>query len=81
MDPTLRKGDIVAASDGLYAYSGPSSDWRASGEFTPVASYPGLSAEVRTRLGEMKVSPAATEVTAPVVTGSVAPRIRRAQVE
>lgn len=75
-DPTLRKGDIVAASDGLYAYSGPSSDWRQSGDFTPVASFPGLGAESRTRLGEMKVSPGTAEMPPPVITGSVAPQIR-----
>lgn len=81
MDPTLRKGDIVAATDGLYAYSGPSSEWHPGGDFTPVASYPGLGADVRARLGEMKVAPGAMDATAPVVTGSVAPQIRRALVE
>lgn len=81
MDPTLRKGDIVAASDGLYAYSGTATDWQQAGQFTPISSYPGLGAELRAKLGEMKVAPAATEMSPPVVTGSVAPRIRRAQVE
>jgi hypothetical protein len=80
MDPTLRKGDIVATTDGLYAYSGGSSDWNQSGQFTPIASYPGLSAELRTRLGEIKVTPAGSETSPPIVTGSTAP-IRRAQVD
>ncbi|MGA7070890.1 MAG: hypothetical protein WBZ30_05655, partial [Bradyrhizobium sp.] len=30
-------------------------------EFIPVASYPGLTAGVRARLGEMKVAPVAAE--------------------
>src|SRR5207237_989135 len=33
-------------------------------EFTPVASYPGLTSEVRARLGEMKVAPTSTETIA-----------------
>jgi hypothetical protein len=32
--------------------------------FPPVASYPGLTAEVRARLGEMKVAPVAAEMVA-----------------
>ena len=31
-------------------------------DFTPVASYPGLTAEVRARLGEMKVAPVSAEM-------------------
>ena len=31
-------------------------------EFTPVAAYPGLTAEVRARLGEMKVAPVSAEM-------------------
>ncbi|MEA2943892.1 MAG: hypothetical protein QOD09_4421, partial [Bradyrhizobium sp.] len=30
-------------------------------EFTPVASYPGLTADVRARLGELKVAPVVAE--------------------
>jgi hypothetical protein len=33
-------------------------------DFTPVASYPGLTAEVRARLGEMKVAPVRAETVA-----------------
>jgi hypothetical protein len=33
-------------------------------EFTPVASYPGLTADVRARLGEMKVAPVSAEMVA-----------------
>jgi hypothetical protein len=52
LDGSLRPGDVIATSDGLVAYSG--------GKFSPVASYPGLTPEVRARLGEMKVAPAST---------------------
>jgi hypothetical protein len=81
MDPTLRHGDIVATTGGFYAYRGASADGRQGGEFTPIASYAGFGADLRARLGETKVAPSAIEVPAPVVTGSVTPRIRRAQVE
>ena len=33
-------------------------------EFTPVASYPGLTAQVRARLGEMKVAPVRADTVA-----------------
>ena len=33
-------------------------------EFTPIASYPGLTADVRARLGEMKVAPVGAEMIA-----------------
>lgn len=55
MDPTLRAGDIIATGTGLVAYSGTRG--RSGGDFTPVASYTGLTAEARARLGEMKVAP------------------------
>ena len=37
-------------------------------DFTPVASYPGLTAEVRARLGEMKVAPVNAEMISETVT-------------
>jgi Protein of unknown function (DUF2865) len=56
LDASLRAGDIVATTDGLVAYSGIKVGNNQSPEFTPVASYPGLTADVRARLGEMKVA-------------------------
>ena len=61
LDNSLRAGDVVATTDGLVAYSGVRADGQA-GEFTPIASYPGLTAAVRARLGEMKVAPVTAEV-------------------
>ena len=52
---------MVATTDGLVAYSGVRADGGA-GDFTPIASYPGLTAAVRSRLGEMKVAPVTAEV-------------------
>lgn len=64
LDTSLRPGDVIATSNGLVAYSGVKAGNGQTAEFTPVASYPGLTAEVRARLGEMKVAP----VTADMVT-------------
>lgn len=61
LDASLRAGDVVATTDGLVAYSGIKVGNNISPEFIPVASYPGLTAEVRSRLGEMKVAPVAAE--------------------
>ena len=63
LDTTLRPGDIVATSTGLVAYSGTKTATGQTAEFTPVANYPGLTADVRARLGEMKVAPVRAEVT------------------
>lgn len=52
LDASLRPGDVVATGSGLVAYSGRG----GAADFTPVASYPGLTPEVRSRLGEMKVA-------------------------
>jgi hypothetical protein len=71
LDTSLRPGDIVATTDGLVAYSGH----RAGAEFTPVASYPGLSIELRARLNEIKVAPVRPDMItsdAALTTGSVA---------
>jgi hypothetical protein len=61
LDNSLRAGDVVATTEGLVAYSGIRADG-TSGDFTPIASYPGLTAALRARLGEMKVAPVAAEV-------------------
>src|ERR1700754_1640434 len=61
LDNSLRAGDVIATTEGLVAYSGVGADGQAGG-FTPVASYPGLTAAVRARLGEMKVAPVTAEV-------------------
>jgi hypothetical protein len=57
LDTSLRSGDVIATTDGLVAYSGVRVGNNQTAEFTPVASFPGLTAEVRARLGEMKVAP------------------------
>ncbi len=64
LDTSLRPGDVIATTDGLVAYSGVRVGNSQTAEFTPVASYPGLTAEVRARLGEMKVAPVAADMTA-----------------
>jgi hypothetical protein len=64
LDSSLRAGDIIATTDGLVAYSGIKLGANQAPDFTPVASYPGLTAEVRARLGEMKVAPVAAETLA-----------------
>jgi hypothetical protein len=61
LDTSLRAGDVVASTDGLVAYSGIRVGNNQTAEFTPVASYPGLTAEVRARLSEMKVAPPTAE--------------------
>jgi hypothetical protein len=62
LDGSLRPGDVVATANGLVAYSGVRVGNDQTAEFTPVASYPGLTAEVRAKLGEMKVAPVSAEV-------------------
>jgi hypothetical protein len=57
LDTSLRSGDVIATTDGLVAYSGVRVGNGQTAEFTPMASFPGLTAEVRARLGEMKVAP------------------------
>jgi hypothetical protein len=63
LDTSLRPGDVVATTNGLVAYSGPRGGSQ-SGDFTPVASYPGLTAEVRARLTDLKVAPVRAETVA-----------------
>jgi hypothetical protein len=64
LDTSLRPGDVIATTSGLVAYSGVKVGVSQTAEFTPVASYPGLTAEVRARLGEMKVAPVNVEMLA-----------------
>ena len=64
LDSSLRPGDVIATADGLVAYSGVRLGTSQTAEFTPVASYPGLTADVRARLGEMKVAPVAADMIA-----------------
>ena len=54
---------MVATSSGLVAYSGVRSGNGQTAEFIPVANYPGLTADVRAKLGEMKVTPVTVDVT------------------
>ncbi|ACI94672.1 conserved hypothetical protein [Afipia carboxidovorans OM5] len=62
LDTTLRPGDIVATTDGLVAYTGVSPINGQTAEFAPVATYPGLTPELRARLGEMKVAPVSADI-------------------
>lgn len=64
LDGSLRPGDVLATTGGLVAYSGVRLGNDQAAEFTPVSSYPGLTGEVRARLGEMKVAPVNAEVIA-----------------
>src|ERR1700676_5572128 len=64
LDNSLRTGDVIATTSGLVAYSGVKLGVNQAPEFTPVASYPGLTAEVRAPLGEMKGAPVAAEMIA-----------------
>jgi Protein of unknown function (DUF2865) len=93
LDGSLRAGDVLATSSGLVAYSGIRLGNDQTAEFTPVSSFPGLTAEVRARLGEIKVAPVNAEVIAdaplpqrddPVTTGSIPkpapqPKAKRAE--
>jgi len=74
LDGTLRPGDVIATADGLVAYSGGRGG--GTSDFTPVASYPGLTAEVRAKLGEMKVTPISADLSdsaAPAPRSTLAP--------
>jgi hypothetical protein len=72
LDNSLRAGDVIATSDGLFAYSGARGATAQAADFTPVASYPGLTPDVRARLTGLKVAPVradtvATEMAQPAV--------------
>jgi hypothetical protein len=66
LDTSLRSGDVIATTSGLVAYTGVKLGANQTAEFTPVASFPGLTADVRARLGEMKVAPVAAEMVSEV---------------
>lgn len=70
LDTSLRQGDVIATSNGLVAYSGIRLGASQTAEFTPVASFPGLTADVRARLGEMKVAPVSAEMITDEAPGS-----------
>lgn len=53
-DPTLRRGDIVATSQGMMAVSGKSAD---GAELTPVDGYRGLSQSERRKLADTETAP------------------------
>jgi hypothetical protein len=75
LDTSLRPGDVIATTDGLVAYSGVRTGNGQTAEFTPVASYPGLTADVRARLGEMKVAPVAADMTTDAPPSPAAPSV------
>ena len=61
---SLRPGDVLATTDGLVAYSGLRVGNDQTPDFTPVASFPGLTPEVRARLNAMKVAPMRADMAA-----------------
>lgn len=65
LDSSLRPGDVVATTDGLVAYTGGRAQANGqTADFTPVASYPGMTPEVRARLNELKVAPVRADMVA-----------------
>lgn len=77
LDTSLRPGDVVATTNGLVAFNGMRTGNNQTADFTPVSSYPGLTADVRARLGEMKVAPVAAEMVteeAPAPATTIAPK-------
>lgn len=62
MDGSLRAGDVLATADGLAAYSGIRVGNDQAPDLTPVASFRGLTPEVRARLNDMKVAPARADM-------------------
>jgi hypothetical protein len=84
-DATLRPGDIVATNNGLMAYNG-SGGRKPGASFTPIASYSGLSAELRRKLTETKIEPAVATPAAPApvapadITATTRGKSKRAQV-
>ena len=62
-DPTLRPGDVVATKTGLVAFAGAKNN---VADFTPIATYRGLSKNSRDKLSDVKImppNPGAAEVT------------------
>jgi hypothetical protein len=64
LDGSLRPGDVLATTVGLVAYSGIRVGNDQAPDFTPVASFPGLTPEGRARLNDMKVAPARADMAA-----------------
>ena len=64
MDGSLRAGDVLASTDGLVAYSGIRVGHDRTPDLTPVASFPGLTPEVRARLNDITVAPARADMAA-----------------
>src|ERR1700754_696403 len=62
LDSSLRPGDVIATTSGLVAYFGVRVGNDQTAEFTPVASYPGLTADVRARLCALKVAPVSADI-------------------
>jgi Protein of unknown function (DUF2865) len=65
-DWTLRAGDIVATRSGLQAYRGRRHGANGEPNFTPIASYTGLSRELRHRLSQTKVVPTPAATAMPI---------------
>jgi hypothetical protein len=79
-DTSLRAGDVVATADGLVAYTGVRLGVDQKPDFAAVADYPGLTAALRARLGEMKVTPVTGEVIAEA-TAKATSHARRADID
>jgi hypothetical protein len=89
LDDSLRPGDVLATHDGLVAYSGTRAGNDQAPAFTPVASFPGLTPQVRARLNVMKVAPeradmaannaAISEVTRTPLAATIGPKPVRAR--
>ena len=74
LDDTLRKGDVVATTDGLVAFTGIGVNDPIP-EFTPVSSFPGLTPQLRARLNDTKVAPARADMAANNATTSEVTRM------
>lgn len=70
-DTTLQPGDVVATSDGLMAYSMERTGRNRTANFTPIASYPGLTPAIRVKLDAIKVVPDSTDETEETVRPSM----------
>src|SRR5215469_151886 len=64
LDGSLRPGNVLATTDGLVAYSGIRVGNDQTPDFTPVASFPGLTPEVRARSNDTQVAPARADMAA-----------------
>jgi len=56
-DPTLKPGDVVASRNGLMAFVGRN----GGADFTPAASYPGLSPAYRAQLSGIRIARSAPD--------------------